>query len=491
MKNIYTTIIALLISASCYGQAWISQEQLAKDYDLLTTALKELHGGLYRYDSKSVIEEGFANYKTQFTSSQSLQEAYIVLSEMLATVVRDGHTYPNYWNQTGDIQNTLFNGADKIPFTLKYIEGEWLLENDLSGNGLSKGSKILSIQGIPVKTIQDQLMKKFKVDGRNMIKKYNQLNLTGQDKFEPVDIYLPLLITPNEGEYQIIMEDVKGEQSELSVELITREERKQRLESEYGVTPKSHDDMWEKRDLNNNTAYIKQGTYVTWRMDMDWKDYIEQFFIEANNSGKESIIIDIRGNSGGMGEVFWYTLKFLVDEKMEVETFKQRFAYQKVGDDIKPYLESWEKGLFDLSERTVSAENGTYRRKGMDKATRLIRPNDHVFKGNVYLLTDGSNSSATFMMAKALKSKNLATTVGESTGGNLMGTTGGQMFMLRLPNSGLEVDVPLIGYYPATNASDSGLLPDYAVEQSSKDFIEGVDSVLEYTLRLIKSDKTN
>ena len=48
--------------------------------------------------------------------------------------------------------------------------------------------------------------------------------------------------------------------------------------------------------------------------------------------------------------------------------------------------------------------------------------------------------------------------VGQPTGGNQRGITGGAFFFLRLPNSKIEVDVPLIGQYPATEQPDGGLL---------------------------------
>jgi hypothetical protein len=54
----------------------------------------------------------------------------------------------------------------------------------------------------------------------------------------------------------------------------------------------------------------------------------------------------------------------------------------------------------------------------------------------------------------------LATLIGRETGGNRRGTNGGRVAFLKLPASGIEVDVPLVGYFPATPQSDRGIVPD-------------------------------
>ena len=51
--------------------------------------------------------------------------------------------------------------------------------------------------------------------------------------------------------------------------------------------------------------------------------------------------------------------------------------------------------------------------------------------------------------------------VGQVTGGNLRGINGGAFFFLNLPNSRLEIDLPLIGQFP-THIADPLLREDIA-----------------------------
>jgi hypothetical protein len=68
----------------------------------------------------------------------------------------------------------------------------------------------------------------------------------------------------------------------------------------------------------------------------------------------------------------------------------------------------------------------------------------------------------------------LARIYGQPTGGNQRGINGGSFFFVRLPNSGLEADLPLVGVFPKEPKPDAGLLPDYA---------SGFDRVLQGALR--------
>lgn len=104
------------------------------------------------------------------------------------------------------------------------------------------------------------------------------------------------------------------------------------------------------------------------------------------------------------------------------------------------------------------------------------------------MLIDAANSSATFFLTAGLKQNKIATVVGSETGGNLKGTNGGQLFFLRLPNSKIEIDVPLIGYYPLQEQPDKGINPDIEVPLSISEMLSGKDKVLESTIELINKN---
>lgn len=75
--------------------------------------------------------------------------------------------------------------------------------------------------------------------------------------------------------------------------------------------------------------------------------------------------------------------------------------------------------------------------------------------------------------------------MGEPTGGNLRGINGGAFFFLRLPKTGLEIDLPLIGQFPANSLPpDRGLLPDVLVQPTVADLAARRDAVMKAARQL-------
>lgn len=100
------------------------------------------------------------------------------------------------------------------------------------------------------------------------------------------------------------------------------------------------------------------------------------------------------------------------------------------------------------------------------------------FAGKVIVLTDASNSSATLQFCQMFRANGLGRILGETTGGNLRGINAEKFMFCRLPATGLEVDVPLVGFFPEGAPEDSGLVPDVAVVQTWRDIAAGRDAVM-------------
>lgn len=74
---------------------------------------------------------------------------------------------------------------------------------------------------------------------------------------------------------------------------------------------------------------------------------------------------------------------------------------------------------------------------------------------------------------------------GQQTGGNLRGINGSGFFFVRLPETGLEFDLPIVGDFPRTPQPDRGLSPDVSIGTSQGDIASGRDRCLEAALHWI------
>eukprot|EP01035_Chromulina_nebulosa_P029895 gene29895-39674_t len=136
-------------------------------------------------------------------------------------------------------------------------------------------------------------------------------------------------------------------------------------------------------------------------------------------------------------------------------------------------------GNFNLRgfQSTYQLRDGFFRLEG-GTADSSIAPVAPRIDLPVAALIGPVNSSATFGFAANARRSGRVRLFGETTGGNQRGINGGRFFFVRLPASGLEFDLPLIGYYPPGSPRDAGLAPDVMVAPTVADIAAGHDLAL-------------
>ena len=226
---------------------------------------------------------------------------------------------------------------------------------------LSAGTEILSINGHAMSSILDSLLAVTPADGSNNGKRLNKLQLSGTIKHEYFDIYFPLFFPVDAGAFTLeIMK--KGEKETVSADAITTAERKEKLNTQFGLVADSYDALWEFNFPSENTAYLKMGTFVTWQMEMDWKAFLQDAFTEIRARNAEHLIIDIRGNEGGSGDVMDFLQKHLSTKPITLKASRDVVRYQKVSDKNRPYLGTWDDKIFDITWRVVEEKTASTNR---------------------------------------------------------------------------------------------------------------------------------
>jgi C-terminal processing protease CtpA/Prc len=127
-----------------------------------------------------------------------------------------------------------------------------------------------------------------------------------------------------------------------------------------------------------------------------------------------------------------------------------------------------------------------------NRGLKMQKPKKNSYSGKVYILINGSSFSVTSEFASVAHYLKRAKFIGEETGGGYYGDNSGTFVIVTLPNSRLNVGIPMLAYYTAVKNypfADRGIIPDYEVKPPIEDILNNKDTVLTFTLKLIENQK--
>jgi len=453
-----------------------------EDANILARAYSTLHPGLHRYASPARMTARFARFGDDLAAATSLGGRYLALSRLLGTV-RCGHSYANFYNQRRSVADSLFAGRNRLPFRFRWLGARMIVTADTEGNGLAPGTEILSVDGRPAAHILSALLPLARADGGNDGKRRAILGVEGVDRFEAFDIYYPLLFPMNAETFALSVRTPAGQVRSLRVAAIDLARRRAAMRT--GATPDPSANPGWSLEHRGGATMMTMPTWALYDSRWDWRGWIALSFDAMARRRSRVLIVDLRDNEGGLdcGDEI---VARMIDAPLHLSGYERRVRFREAPRDLIPYLDTWDRSFDRLGVGAVDLGNGFLRlaEEGPDGAG-LIRPSGPRFSGALIVLTSAQNSSATFQFANVVRTFRLGRLVGGTTGGNRRGINGGSFYFLRLPESGLEADLPLVGTFPRRPQPDSGLEPDIAVSATPADIAAGRDAVLEHALTLV------
>ena len=469
-----------------------TEAQIKEDIAVLKETLKFIHPSLYKYRDSAQLNQDFEDLEKELLLTPTLLNAYKAVSKFAANI-KCSHTFTNPWNQGPDVKMAMFHQADKIPFTFNRIENRMFIDKNASDNDqLTKGLEILSINGVTTEKIMTRLVNYITSDGNNYEKRLQRLTISGDSKFEMFDIFFPLEF-PNEGLFLIQLKDHTTNQIlNTSVKAMSKTKRTRILKERYLDFGSSFKDGWKFKILDDKSAQLKIQSFAIFNSDFKWKDFLDTSFKTLNTKKIKNLIIDIRGNEGGDTEVVKYILERILNKSITINLPGQTTRYRKIPENLKKHISTWDKRPYDWGNKVKQLSNGNYKLKDIYAETsQTYKPKKGGFKGDVYLLTDAENSSATHIMATYVKEYKLATIIGQETGGNQKGLNGGYIFFHRLPNTRIELDIPVFNIKileETPTTYDGGIIPDVPVVKNVNDLVNRVDTELNKVIEIIKNN---
>ncbi len=453
--------------------------ELGGDIDLMREILAMLHPGLLRYNAQIQIDTTMTSIKRSFGSAPDLAQRFLVLSRFLA-MLKCGHSYANFFNQKPEVQQALFNKKSRLPFAMRWIgEGMFVTsEQDALPSSLTKGTQIGAINGVPVRTMLAALLPYTRADGNNDAKRRNLLNLRGLSKFEYFDIFHGLVYgEPPGGVFRLDVKTPDGKISVVEVPALTMGERHAQLPAVADDAPR-----WDWRMTEQGVAVLTMPDWALSNSQWDWQTWLtDKLESLAADDAAKGLVVDLRGNEGGLDCGNPILERFLkADSALPL---RRLVRYQKTPPHLNKALDTWDESFRDWGDKAQRFDDRFFALPATDKT---VRPKGTRIDKPLVVLTDAANSSATFSFAQRIKTARVGKLVGEATGGNQRGINGGAFFFVRLPASGLEFDLPLIGTFAQQPAPDAGIEPDVKVDVAAVDIATGIDAQMERALATAK-----
>ena len=465
----------------CFAQAALpptsaTPDALANDIAIVRRALA-LHPGLHRYNTPAAIEARLARLARDFAAATDRAGRYLLLSRFLATI-RDGHTYANFFNQKRVVAAELFDRPTRIPFHFRWLGGRMVVTAH-GDAALPPGTIVDRLNGVRDRDILERLLPYTRTDGHNEAKRVSLLELRGTEGIETFDVFHGLVYGPPlGGRHSIEATLPSGKRKAVVLPVISLAERRAQMiaRPETGDAP-----IWDWTVRPDGVAVLDMPSWVLYNSKWEWEPWLAARLDTL--AGLKGLVIDLRGNEGG-NDCGALILARLIATRLTRDSGERLVRFRTTPPDLDPYLDTWDDSFRQLGIDAVDLGNGFYRRppvEGVDwidpVGPRIDRP--------VAALVGPANSSATFQFASLARRSGVIRLFGETTGGNLRGTIGGGFFFVRLPASGLEFDVPLIGYFPKGPRRDGGVIPDRIIETTSADIAAGRDPTMLAAIRWI------
>ncbi|WP_298533223.1 S41 family peptidase [uncultured Algibacter sp.] len=479
---IYLTLLinTNLIAQNQDSSNFCSVEKLKEDFRLLRHNMETIQTGLYTYTNKTKMDRAFDSLEMTIKQPLSSVEFYRKVI-LLNQFIKNGHTSIKPSVTYEKQRNELFT---LFPFEV-YLDNDilYVLKNNSSNDDIQDGSIIKSINGEDAVTLYKEFRAKLPRDG---------FNTTFPDKVLSSsfnDIYANL-----RGDYEIYnieLISLKGETLNIEVNGLTKQNIKKNKWNKYQDDSKWWGETQEpvlnlRTDDNVAIMEIKVfSIYYAKRVKQNFKDFFNESFSQLIKEDIEHLVIDLRNNGGGDEKPTLELLShlnetpFVFYEDMYVKTNKTpnpKF-YNQSGFSI-----NFLYPLFKLKKK-----GEVYGIKGIP-GLKEFKPAKSVFKGDVYVLTNGFSFSATGEIASHIKNINKALFVGEEVGGNTNQHVSGTSRLLTLPNSKIRVRIPIELFKLNVKSENTGhgVIPDYYVRPTITDKLLDKDPEMEFVFKLIE-----
>ena len=500
-QSSYILILVFLFSSLTFSQSvddFFQQKKMRKDLEVFKKIRKEANSGLFKYRTEKQIDSIYSWADNEIKKLYTYREFYNLickLTDFEGSLHNDTSIPDKIW------QNLRSEKSGYFPFPIKWIEGKWLV--NFENEEIPLGSEIIAINEIPISEIISNLYKYYTTDGENLTGKkigirthfarYFRLHYGLKDQFT-----ITYKIQDNE---QIATKTISS---------ISHNDYYNNFKNRFS---KPYDQIY-YADLEDNKKYAFEKlnsltaklTVYSFNMGgekskehSDYVKFIDNVFIQIKKDQIKNLIVDVRQNGGGTDPNDLITYSYLTQRNFQ-ENKKAWISFKKIpllkyyNTNVPRFIRPLTVLKFNKEFQDIFPEesNNQFFQNENSNDQKIWAPNKNAFTGRIYLLISPAVASAGSLFASMVAGNENTITIGEETMGGYYGHNGHTSLEYKLPKSkiiiqfsvvNLEQDVP----EKENQIKGKGIIPDYYIVQTYKDYLNQIDTQLNFVYDLIKN----
>jgi hypothetical protein len=459
----------------------IEKEKLLNDLELLYQALDEFHSGMYWYTPKDSVDRAFQEVRSKINSDLNVLEFHKLIAPLVA-LSREDHTDIH---RPSIVMDKINNELRLLPLKVVFLGQElYCVKNGSDFQDFAlEGKQIESINGEGPTSIVGKIGNLFASDGFIKTVKYSDLE----------GFNFSLYYFFYYGQVEQFEIKWKGIKEPTIINSLKIKAIKQNLKSRY-AEKKDIDkkDLLEYKTLNDSVAYLgihtfDNGDIIKYSKEKKLSVFLKNSFRSVEENNIQTLIIDVSKNSGGSegneGLVYsYFGDNYQKYEKVRVKAQKAVLANGKDKPITLKAFGFWERLFINKKMKNGSLE----RRANIGKGLMAYKKEpEYKFSGKTYVIISPVTYSGGSEFCNMMYSRDLATFVGQETGGGYYGNTSGYSKALLLPNSKIKVFIPALQFVMNVNPTlpfGRGVIPHYEVIPTFEEYISGENAALNYIL---------
>jgi hypothetical protein len=411
-----------------------SQETLKNDLAEIKNILITNHPAPYQFTGKEAFEKFYRMQLQKISRPMNLGEYFLVAAPLVESI-HCGHTWVSLPDEYWDNDEALF-----FPLGMIFSGEKAHVAPSENNSPIPHGSEIISINKIPVAAIIKSTKRMVSSDAKSKTGKLAAFYHSFPDLFAlqygNPECYEVSFISPGSRETQL--------------QLLKPVSRKIAWENPVNTLAGSFaggNDLELEIVQAKKIAVLGIRTFSYYNKKEAFYAFIDSAFEQIHQMAVQSLILDLRNNSGG-------------DPYCAVR--------------LLSYLET---------------KPAPYFARSYDEYETLAQPipvaSKNSFAGNLYVLINGGCFSSTGHLCAMLKYLGRGKFIGEETGGTYECNDGHVRIITSATH--LSLNVARITYTAAVKgiSRETGIMPDYTIEPSIDDVLKGRDSVKEFAVKLI------